>query len=65
MNSEIYPEVLIKSHHASQYRSLPAKLCSATLAVQKNRTTNTVFSEGILTYQFESFSLLVKKPLDY
>lgn len=42
-----------------------AKLRAATLAVQDARTPSTINKEGVRNYQFEGFSLLVKKPLDY
>lgn len=42
-----------------------AKLQAATLAVQDNSAPSTINDEGIHTYQFEDFGLMVRKPLDY
>ena len=57
-------DFLLPGHNETmQTATYLAKLRDATLAVQDNRIVSTVDDNGIHTYQFEGFSLLVKKPL--
>jgi len=59
-------DFLLPGHNETmQPASYLAKLRAATLAVQDTSTPSTIDDEGIHTYQFEGFSLLVRKPLDY
>lgn len=59
-------DFLLPGHNETmQPATYLAKLQAATLAVQDNRTPSTVNDAGTHTYQFENFSLLVRKPLNY
>ena len=59
-------DFLLPGHNETmQPASYLAKLHAATLAVQDGRTPSTIGDNANHTYQFEGFSLIVKKPLDY
>lgn len=59
-------DYLLPGHNETmQPASYLAKLQAAALAVQDDSAPSTVDDRGVYTYQFEGFSLLVKKPLDY
>lgn len=59
-------DFLLPGHNETmQAATYLSKLADATLAVQDNSTASTVGENGVHTYQFEGFSLIVRKPLDY
>lgn len=59
-------DFLLPGHNETmQPSTYLAKLYAATLAVQDNRTPSTIGDNGNHTYQFDGFSLIVKKPLSY
>lgn len=66
LNYQSDVDFLLPGHNETMQPSgYLAKLRAATLAIQDDRTPSTIDEEGIHTYQFDGFSLLVKKPLDY
>tara|TARA_R100001377_G_scaffold65307_1_gene40703 strand:+ start:5933 stop:6778 length:846 start_codon:yes stop_codon:yes gene_type:complete len=59
-------DFLLPGHNETmQPSTYLAKLQEATLAVQDSRTPSTIGDNATHTYQYEGFSLIVKKPLDY
>ncbi len=59
-------DFLLPGHNETmQPASYLAKLHAATLAVLNDSTPSTVSEAGSHTYQFDGFSIIVRKPLDY
>jgi len=59
-------DFLLPGHNETmQPATYLAKLQAATLAVQDESTPSTINDDGIHTYQFEDFGLMVRKPLNY